>query len=227
MGSYTKIVMTFDEIWWPVEMASFVGIVNDYHTRSTNSTGSSYGTTCRGQKTCLGAYVALHNFWANDGVPVLEIIAIGDASKRIGKSADALVRAETFRLMENTIGDGILEVNQLDQICKEFKITRWDSDPVSWYNNSCFMSYCMNKFTLNDLVFQYSQGAYSHWPLNASHWHIEELASPDWDDTLHFAGEATIPEYEGSVHAAIISGKKVAQDVIQKIKINENRSSSL
>jgi hypothetical protein len=43
--------------------------------------------------------------------------------------------------------------------------------------------------------------------------HVDELRCPEWDGRLVIAGEATIVEYEGSVHAALFSGKNAAESV--------------
>jgi hypothetical protein len=43
--------------------------------------------------------------------------------------------------------------------------------------------------------------------------HVDELRCPEWDGRLVFAGEATLLEYEGSVHAALFSGKNAAKIV--------------
>lgn len=62
-------------------------------------------------------------------------------------------------------------------------VTRWRSDP--W---SC--------------------GSYVYIPTGASRADIRALAAPEWDGRLLFAGEATDPDYFGSVHAAMRSGAR-------------------
>jgi hypothetical protein len=39
------------------------------------------------------------------------------------------------------------------------------------------------------------------------------LRCPEWGGRLIFAGEGTIVEYEGSVHAALFSGKNAAESI--------------
>ena len=82
-------------------------------------------------------------------------------------------------------------------IVQSCHVTRWEEDP-------------------------FSQGAYSHTPLGALEKHKEELREPEWQHTLYFAGEATISEYEGSVHAAIISGRETAKQIAQERKVYES-----
>ena len=104
-------------------MAHFVGLVNNRTDRSKFP-----------RDLVIGEYVALHNFWAGDGVPVMEIIVIGDASKRIGIMDEAHLRDEIFYLLEGTIANGAIDKSQIESKCRSFYCTKWDNDPVSLIN---------------------------------------------------------------------------------------------
>lgn len=43
-----------------------------------------------------------------------------------------------------------------------------------------------------------------------------ELAGPDWDGKIWFAGEATSARYFGTAHGAVLSGRAVARDILAK-----------
>jgi monoamine oxidase len=45
------------------------------------------------------------------------------------------------------------------------------------------------------------------------------LRVSEWNGKLVFAGEATISEYEGSVHAALFSASNAAKSVRQYLKL--------
>jgi monoamine oxidase len=62
-------------------------------------------------------------------------------------------------------------------------VTRWRSDP-------------------------WARGSYSFIPLDGSRRHMCSLSQPEWDGRLLFAGEATDPDYYGSVHAAMRSAAR-------------------
>lgn len=67
-------------------------------------------------------------------------------------------------------------------------VTRWEEDP-------------------------FSRGAYSSVALGAAVRHVEELSRPEWSGKLVIAGEACVPEFEGSIHSALLSGEQAAEHV--------------
>ncbi len=57
----------------------------------------------------------------------------------------------------------------------------------------------------------WSRGSYSYLPVGASQADLSALGAPQWEGRLLFAGEATDPDYFGSVHAAMRSGAREAR----------------
>jgi monoamine oxidase len=41
----------------------------------------------------------------------------------------------------------------------------------------------------------------------------DALREPEWDGKLIFCGEATNSEHEGSVHSALMSGRRAAKEI--------------
>ncbi len=58
----------------------------------------------------------------------------------------------------------------------------------------------------------FARGSYTYLPVGAAPEDMEELGRPE-SDTLLFAGEATVPLYYGTVHAALLSGLREARRV--------------
>ncbi len=56
----------------------------------------------------------------------------------------------------------------------------------------------------------FARGSYSYLPVGASPDDMRELGAPE-SATLLFAGEVTVPEYYGTVHAALLSGLREAR----------------
>jgi monoamine oxidase len=81
-------------------------------------------------------------------------------------------------------------VNVTDLNCLSCYVTRWEEDP-------------------------FSLGAYSNFGIGSQDRHSAAFRQPDWDGKLIFAGEHTISECEGSVHAALYSGYNAAKSVIE------------
>lgn len=169
MGTYKKVMLTFDHIFWPTEPA-FLGMV-----RSEVSDN-------------LGQCLLLDNLWASQGKPCLEAVLFGhDGTWATGKS-DQVIRDAVLAFMEQAMGKPNLRSH-----CTECHITRWEEDP-------------------------YSRGAYSSMKLGCMLRHVEELRKPEWDGRLIFSGEATITEFEGSVHAALFSGMNAKDDVVRLLE---------
>lgn len=140
----------------------------------------------------IGSYLTMDNLWAKDDIPCLEAILVGCASRHAHYETDAVIRDVILSFIKATmISPDTMSSICIEALCTGCHITRWDQDP-------------------------YSRGAYSFWPLGAKEIHIENLGSPEWDGILHFAGEATNAEYEGSVHGAFLSGEAVAEDIIYR-----------
>ena len=76
--------------------------------------------------------------------------------------------------------------------CTECHVTRWEEDP-------------------------FSLGAYSTSGLGCDEKHTAALRHPDWNGRLVLAGEHTISEFEGSVHAALLSGYNAAKSISEYI----------
>ena len=78
----------------------------------------------------------------------------------------------------------------MDLQCSACHITRWEEDP-------------------------FSLGAYSTFGIGCDEKHTAALRQPEWNGKLVFAGEHTISEFEGSVHAALFSGYNSARAVCE------------
>lgn len=60
---------------------------------------------------------------------------------------------------------------------------------------------------------EFSYGSYSHIPPGAESEDYDTLAEPV-EDVLFFAGEATSSEYPGTIHGALISGRRAAEEIL-------------
>jgi monoamine oxidase len=171
MGTYKKVMLTFDHIFWPTEPA-FLGMVRSPEDSDDN----------------LGPSLLLDNLWASQGKPCIEAVLFGqDGTWATGKS-DQVIRDAVLDFMEQAMGESDLRAR-----CTECHITRWEEDP-------------------------YSRGAYSSMKLGCMLRHVEELRTPEWNGRLIFSGEATITEFEGSVHAALFSGMNAKDTVVQLLE---------
>jgi monoamine oxidase len=169
MGSYKKVFLTFDHIFWSVNEA-MLGMVRK--STETNSDDP------------LGNYLLFDNLWARDGIPCLEAVLVGAPGHWFAHKSDEVIRDAVLNFMQEAMG---LE-SDIRVLCTGSHTTRWEEDP-------------------------FSRGAYSHMCLGALSRHVDELRCPEWGGRLIFAGEGTIVEYEGSVHAALFSGKNAAESI--------------
>jgi len=142
--------------------------------------------SCKDENNDIGCYLLLGNLWASKGVPSIEAVLVGDAGLWATNKTDKVIRDAVLGFLSDAMGYNLS--TELQPWCVNCHISRWEEDP-------------------------YSLGAYSGYRLGTLAEHTEALKSSDWENRLHFAGEATISGYEGSVHAALISGDEVANTI--------------
>lgn len=136
-------------------------------------------------KDGIGNHLLIDNLWAQRGIPCVEAILIGNAGTwGTGKPDDVICNA-VLQFLADAMG---LDYTMLQEWCVDCHITRWEEDP-------------------------FSRGAYSGYKLGTTEDHTKGLATSEWDGRLLFAGEATLSGYEGSVHAALISGETAAEAI--------------
>jgi monoamine oxidase len=195
MGSYKKVFLTFDTIFWPTNVA-FMGLVRN----KSSSIPSSRSTT-----SPIGDVLLIDNLWSRDDIPCMEAILFGTAGEWAIHKDDAEIQKEVLEFIYDSFPiinemeekEGATAVTKDRYVCTDCHITRWEEDP-------------------------YSRGAYTSMTLGATESHTDELNRPEWDGRLFFSGEATISEYEGSVHAALFSGINAADKIMQRLKLSKN-----
>lgn len=183
MGSYKKVFLTFDRIFWPPKPA-FVGMVRTVHT--DDSDGDACETTPPTTiQSPLGNCLLFDNLWAKRGISSIEAVLFGDAGAWSISKSDTEIRNAVLAFMADAMG---LLLDDLQEFVQSCHVTRWEEDP-------------------------FSRGAYSSMALGALESHVEELRRPEWGGRLVFSGEATISECEGSVYAALYSGMNAAEAI--------------
>jgi monoamine oxidase len=76
----------------------------------------------------------------------------------------------------------------VDVPCVDCHVTKWEED-------------------------RYSRAAYSNFGVGYVKGHTAALRIPEWQGKLVLAGEHTIADFEGSVHAALYSGRNAAKSI--------------
>ena len=190
MGTYKKVFLTFDHIFWPTQ-PPFLGLIR--HLTSSDDAATEAGSNGRSSESyyatrsnhSLGNCLLVDNLWALRGVPSFEVVLFGLAGLwSTDKSEDEICSALLDFISDAMSMDRAL----LQKFYVSCHITRWEED-------------------------KFSRGAYSYMALGALERHTEELRRSEWDGRLVFAGEATISEYEGSVYSALYSGMNAAKSV--------------
>jgi monoamine oxidase len=164
MGTYKKVLLIFDRIFWPVDQATMLGMV-------------------RASSDRLGNFLLFNNYRAKEGLPCIEAVLFGESGEWATHKSDSEIVQAVLEFMADA-----LRQDNIQEYYKDCRITRWEEDPLC-------------------------QGAYAAVALGATLQDLEELNRPEWDGSLVFAGDATILEFEGSVHAALMSGENAAKKV--------------
>jgi monoamine oxidase len=142
----------------------------------------------------IGKYLLVNNLWAKDGIPCLEAVLCGDMGKWAFQKTDNTIKDYVLEFLQDT-----MPVENLKECCIDCHITRWEEDHLT-------------------------SGSYSSFTLGTLERHIDALGCSEWDGRLKFAGEATESEHMGSVHAALLSGKRASKYTQAFIaRVNEGR----
>jgi monoamine oxidase len=174
-GSYKKVFLTFDHVFWPKHVPC-IGLIR--------KTTSDLPLT----DTLPGNHLLLTNLYAKDEIPSVEAVLCGDMGNWGFQKSDEVIRNAVLSFIESSMG-----ISGLKESCVACHVTRWEEDP-------------------------FTRGSYSTFCLGTKECHVDDLAVPEWDGKLCFAGEPTESEHMGSVHAALMSGERAAQEVLMYLK---------
>jgi Flavin containing amine oxidoreductase len=189
MGAYKKVFLTFDRCFWDTKPA-FLGLVLMHDDNDDDDVDDVRIQ----KKNPLGKYLLLRSNTA----PCLEAILAGDQGTWATGKSDDVIQSAVLDFMQRAMmpisssSDKDDEQIIIQDWCTSCHVTRWEEDV-------------------------YSRGAYSSWSLGALPRHRTELSRPEWNERLYFAGEATHDGFEGSVHAALLSGTHAASSVAKHL----------
>jgi len=178
-GSYRKVFLTFDHIFWPKE-PPMIGLIRNKPRRRRQQPDRSSKLTF----VLPGCHLLLNNLWARNNIPCIEAILCGNLGVWCFEKSNEIIQQAVIEFLEASMG-----LNDLSSSCTDFHVTRWEEDI-------------------------HTIGSYSTFHLGTSDQHVDVLQSSEWDGRLLFAGEATEIDHMGSVHGALISGKRAAADVL-------------
>lgn len=110
-----------------------------------------------------------------------------------GKKSEALEDADLAEHSEKVFRRMFPQEQQQDSMLVEYARSAWANDP-------------------------YSGGSYSYVPCGGWPEDYDALAAPTAGDRIFFAGEATNRQYPSTVHGALISGRRVARQLLKIFK---------
>jgi monoamine oxidase len=133
----------------------------------------------------------LPTWWADERGPILTGWAGGPKAIRLEEETDEVILAEAIRALSRIFA--VEQRHIRDQLVESWRHD-WTRDP-------------------------FTRGAYSYTPVGMLDM-PQRLGEPV-ANTIYFAGEATVKSGEqGTVHAAIASGKRVAREILDNARIN-------
>jgi monoamine oxidase len=121
MGSYKKVMLSFDRVFWPVD-PPFLAML-----RECGAAHVPNGTV-GGVPPGIGDSLLIDNVWAKDGVPCLEAILVGNSANWATGRSDEEIR----RAVLDFVGESMdLSAEDLLSWCVGCHVTRWEEDPYS------------------------------------------------------------------------------------------------
>jgi monoamine oxidase len=120
MGSYKKVMLSFDRIFWPVD-PPFLAMLRECGADTVPN-----GTV--GVPPGIGDSLLIDNVWAKDGVACLEAILVGNSANWATGRSDEEIR----RAVLDFVGESMdLSAEDLLSWCVGCHVTRWEEDPYS------------------------------------------------------------------------------------------------
>eukprot|EP00536_Pseudo-nitzschia_multiseries_P006299 jgi/Psemu1/304017/fgenesh1_kg.132_\ len=118
-GSYKKVFLTFDHIFWPKD-TPIIGLI-----RSKPDHQSS--------PTFPGRYLVFYNLWARDNIPSIEATLCGNLGKWAFQKSDDTIRQAVIEFIEASMG-----IRNLAASCVGCHVTRWEEDEFTRGSYSTF-----------------------------------------------------------------------------------------
>lgn len=183
-GSYKKVFLHFDEIFWPKDPPA-IGLILNRHNDGQMLASDDVNNA----KTFPGNYLLLTNVWAKAGIPCLEVTLCGRHGQWAFNKSNEVIQNAILEFMAASMGiPNLLLGKSSPPSCIGSSVTRWEED-------------------------EFTRGSYSTFQLGTLDQHVMDLQQPTWDGRLLFAGEPMDLEHMGSVHGALLSGKQTAKKV--------------
>ena len=109
-GSYKKILLTFDSIFWPIN-ESIIGMIRNEKNDQNGGIGSN---------------LLFYNLWAKDDIPCIEAVLFGAAGEWATHRSDEELKTAIIDFMQVA-----LKQDNLHDKCLGCHVTRWEEDPYT------------------------------------------------------------------------------------------------
>jgi Flavin containing amine oxidoreductase len=227
MGAYKKVILSFDCQFWPTNVSEIGFVRRELCKRKPCESLLQEPNVDEVHASWLGEYLlgrSVHYHSDGNGhvaVPCLEVVLVGSAGAAFTNCADSAIRRAVLFFLKDAVGLHGLDEDPL----QHDKVISPDTDvEVILYArqlDGCHRAIrCIDCLVTRWEENEFSRGAYSHITAfgGVPDQVAATLAEPEYDGHLIFAGEGTVPHCEGSVHAALASGERAAQQALGKFK---------
>jgi monoamine oxidase len=116
-GSYKKVFLTFDKIFWPVKQP-LIGLIRKICSPTDG----------------IGKYLLIANLWAKDDIPCLEAVLCGNAGKWACHKTDEAIKRSVLKFMSDAI-----PFPNIEDCCVACHVTRWEEDDFTGGSYSSFV----------------------------------------------------------------------------------------
>ncbi|OEU10590.1 FAD/NAD(P)-binding domain-containing protein [Fragilariopsis cylindrus CCMP1102] len=117
-GSYRKVFLTFDHIFWPKE-PPMIGLIRNKPRRRRQQPDRSSKLT----SVLPGCHLLLNNLWARNNIPCIEAILCGNLGVWCFEKSNEIIQQAVIEFLEASMG-----LNDLSSSCTDFHVTRWEED---------------------------------------------------------------------------------------------------
>eukprot|EP00937_MAST-01D_sp_MAST-1D-sp2_P005035 g5035.t1 len=203
VGSFNKVALLFDDAWWEDVWGTRKVLYWVDSPGGERVQAEDAGARPQEVFRCWVSLASTLRAVPPRPPPVLVAIVGGSAAARLDALSDAEVRTAALQALLrmlpappaacSAVARAVARAReQCARGCRAIAVSRWGSDV------RC-------------------RGAFSHLPPGASPADYDELARAEFGGALRFAGEHTSREYPGTMHGALLSGRREACAVLRRM----------
>ncbi len=219
LSRYKKVFLAWEEPWWPPSWPPFLALCPD--TAAGGSAAASPANAALEPRSSSWPFTLVENYAALCGKPILVGICIFGEGGQGGKEEEVPSPTALVQTLLGLLGRSCKSLGELPPPC-ETLVTSWEKDSLAGCGSFACMPFSSTSPAQSEEERERDSAALAR-PIPCGAGLAGEAAGRheggalaallEAHGGLYFTGDAFDEEHMGSVHGAIFSGRRVAQDI--------------